>query len=161
MYYIFDLDNTVIDSSHRQTFVDGRLDLDAWKRDNTPKNIKRDSLLPIAKIMQSAKRFGHHIIICTARNIGAYDMNFLADNGLAYNAILSRPEGNNQPDADLKRDLLVNYFSLIRVPMARWVRTSVFYDDNLSVLEMAKTYGIITKDATQLNTQLRLKGKTA
>ena len=32
MYYIFDLDNTVIDSSHRQTFVDGKLDLDAWKR---------------------------------------------------------------------------------------------------------------------------------
>ena len=37
MYYIFDLDNTVIDSSHRQTFVNGKLDLDAWKRDNTKK----------------------------------------------------------------------------------------------------------------------------
>ena len=155
MFYIFDLDNTGIDSSHHQTFVDGQLDLDAWRRDNTKKNIRKDSLLPIANIMKSAKRFGHHIIICTARNSGAYDMNFLADNGLAYNAILSRPEGNNQPDAELKRDLLVNYFSLIRVPMARWVRTSVFYDDNLSVLEMAKTYGIITKDANKLNAQLR------
>ena len=54
MYYIFDLDNTVIDSSHRQTFVDGKLDLDAWTRDNTKKNIRKDSLLPIAKIMKSA-----------------------------------------------------------------------------------------------------------
>ena len=42
MYYIFDLDNTVIDSSHRQTFVNGKLDLDAWKRDNTKKNIRKD-----------------------------------------------------------------------------------------------------------------------
>ena len=84
MYYIFDLDNTVIDSSHRQTFVDGKLDLDAWKRDNTKKNIRNDSLLPIDNIMKSATRFGHHVIVCTARNLCAWDLNFLADNGLRY-----------------------------------------------------------------------------
>ena len=156
MYYIFDLDNTVIDSSHRQTFVDGKLDLDAWKRDNTKKNIRKDSLLPIANIMKSAARFGHHVIVCTARNLCAWDLNFLADNGLRYNTLLYRPIGNDQPDAELKHDLLINYFSMMGVPLARWVRTAVFYDDNMSVLKMARDLGIRCKDATKLNTELLL-----
>ena len=159
MYYIFDLDNTVIDSSHRQTFVNGKLDLDAWKRDNTKKNIRKDSLLPIANIMKSAKRFGHHVIVCTARNLCAWDLNFMADNGLSYNTLLYRPTGNNQPDAELKHDLLINYFSMVGVPLARWVRTAVFYDDNQSVLKMARDLGIHCKDAARLNTELRLARK--
>ena len=159
MYYIFDLDNTVIDSSHRQTFVDGKLDLDAWKRDNTKKNIRKDSLLPIANIMKSAKRFGHHVIVCTARNLCAWDLNFMADNGLSYNTLLYRPVGNNQTDAELKHDLLINYFSMVGVPLARWVRTAVFYDDNQSVLKMARDLGIHCKDAARLNTELRLARK--
>ena len=40
MLYIFDLDHTVIDSSHRQiTRADGSLDLDAWIENSTRKKI--------------------------------------------------------------------------------------------------------------------------
>ena len=49
MLFIFDLDGTTIDSSHRQnTLPDGSLNLDAWVRNNTPEKIARDSLLPMA-----------------------------------------------------------------------------------------------------------------
>ena len=49
MHFIFDLDHTVIDSSHRQiTRPDGSLDLAAWRRHNTRANIMRDTLLPLA-----------------------------------------------------------------------------------------------------------------
>ena len=44
--FIFDLDDTVIDSSHRATLKGFDLDLDAWKRDSTYENIMKDSLLP-------------------------------------------------------------------------------------------------------------------
>ena len=48
-YVIFDLDATVIDSSHRQiTKADGSLDLAAWKKNSTYAKVMRDSLLPLA-----------------------------------------------------------------------------------------------------------------
>ena len=47
--FIFDLDDTVIDSSHRATSDDNyQLDLDAWKKDSTTENIFNDTLLPLA-----------------------------------------------------------------------------------------------------------------
>ena len=45
---VFDLDHTLIDSSHRQIYKpDGSLDLDEWRRLSTWDNIKNDSLLPL------------------------------------------------------------------------------------------------------------------
>jgi hypothetical protein len=50
MRFIYDLDHTVIDSTHRQaTLADGSLDLAHWIENNTPELIARDSLLPLAK----------------------------------------------------------------------------------------------------------------
>ena len=53
MRFIFDLDGTVIDSSHRQgdTLAD-------WRRMNTVGNIMRDRLLPLAGKMQAAIQDG-------------------------------------------------------------------------------------------------------
>ena len=54
--FIFDLDDTVIDSSHRATLtvVNGQveLDLNAWRKDSTYENIMKDSLLPLANYMR-------------------------------------------------------------------------------------------------------------
>jgi hypothetical protein len=61
--------------------------------------------------------------------------------------------GCTDGDADLKRELLFNYFK--DQPLARWARNAVFYDDNLGVLEMAEKLGIRTKNAVQLNSKLQ------
>ena len=53
--FIFDLDHTVIDSSHRQaTRPDGSLDLDHWRENSTPAMIEADSLLPLANEWRKA-----------------------------------------------------------------------------------------------------------
>ena len=45
---IYDLDGTIIDSSHRARHDEnGKLDLDHWKRNNTKENIFKDDLLPM------------------------------------------------------------------------------------------------------------------
>ena len=64
---IFDLDGTVIDSSHRKaTLPDGSLDLDHWIENCTPEKIAGDSLLPLAGYMRQV--YPHHeVLICTAR----------------------------------------------------------------------------------------------
>ena len=52
--YIFDLDGTVIDSSHRFTGnAEGKVNLEKWIADSTRENIFKDSLLPLAKFMKA------------------------------------------------------------------------------------------------------------
>ena len=156
MIYILDLDHTVIDSSHRQlTRPDGSLDLQNWIENCTLDKIMADKLLPLARLMRSAYSQGHQVLICTARNLSLFDYMFLGDNDLFANAILSRPDGDNRPDDELKRDLLLKHFE--GVPLARWARNAVFYDDNLAVLAMAEKLGIRTKNAIQLNAKMGAK----
>ena len=154
MIYIFDLDHTVIDSSHRQlTRADGSLDLDHWIENCTRQKIFADKLLPLARLMRSAYAQGHRVIICTARVLSAHDYAYLAHHNLRADAILSRPMGCADADDVLKKNLLFKHFK--NQPLARWTRNAVFYDDNLGVLEMAKKLGIMTKNAVQLNSKLQ------
>jgi len=153
MIYIFDLDHTVIDSSHRQiTRADGSLDLDHWIENCTRQKIFADKLLPLARLMRSAYSQGHDVIVCTARVLSAHDYAYLAHHDLKAHAILSRPMGCADADDVLKKNLLFKHFK--NQPLARWTRQAVFYDDNLGVLEMAKKLGIMTKNAVQLNSKL-------
>ena len=155
IHYIFDLDHTVIDSSHRQhTTADGSLDLDNWIENCTKEKIMADKLLPLADLMRSAYARKHNVIICTARVLSVWDHVFLADNNLRAHAILSRKLGDTRKDDDMKRDLLLKHFKSLKIPVARWTRNAVFYDDNQGVLDMAKQLGIITRDAVKLNKQL-------
>jgi len=62
MIYIFDLDHTVVDSSHRQaTRPDGSLDLDHWREHSTAKLIERDTLLPLAHEWQDSQARSHRL----------------------------------------------------------------------------------------------------
>jgi hypothetical protein len=156
-YKIWDLDGTVINSSHRySTLPNGDIDLPKWRADNTKENIERDSLLPLARLMRSNWNQGSDIvIICTARVLGVHDHCFLADHGLKANYILSRAFGDNRGDAEMKRAKLFALFASLNVPFARWSKASTFYDDNLGVLSMAKALGIRTRNATTLNEEMR------
>ena len=157
-YKIWDLDGTVIDSSHRySTLPNGDIDLPRWIADNTKANIERDSLLPLARLMRSNWRQGDTVIICTARVLGIHDHCFLADHGIKANFILSRALGDNRGDAEMKRAKLFALFADLSIPFARWTRNATFYDDNQGVLAMAEKYGIRAKNAVQLNLQLTRK----
>ena len=64
MRFIFDLDHTVIDSSHRQaTLPDGSLDLDHWRENSTAGMIRRDKLLPLAKVWRDQFAKGNEIVV--------------------------------------------------------------------------------------------------
>ena len=158
MNYIFDLDHTVIDSSHRQlTRADGTLDLDNWIANCTAEKINQDKLLPLARLMRSAYSNGHHVVICTARVLSVHDHCFLADHNLRADYILSRAMGDNRGDAEMKRQKLLALFADLKIPFARWTRNATFYDDNQGVLNMAEKLGIRTRNAVQLNLKLKRK----
>jgi len=155
MHFIFDLDHTVIDSSHRQiTRPDGSLDLLAWRQNNTRANIMRDKLLPLANQWRRLAKKNVTIVICTARVMGRHDYDFLAEHNLRWDACLSRPAGNTTPDAELKEKLLRKYAMARPMTWARFCATSVFYDDNKNVLAMLDRIGIRAYDSLTLNERL-------
>jgi hypothetical protein len=155
-FKIWDLDGTVIDSSHRySTLANGDIDLPRWIADNTRANIEQDKLLPLAELMKSNYRQGDIVIICTARVLGVWDHVYLADKGIKANFILSRAIGDNRGDAEMKRQKLLALFADLKIPFVRWTRNATFYDDNQGVLNMAEKLGIRTRNAVQLNFKLK------
>ena len=137
--FIFDLDDTVIDSSHRATLKadNGQvvLDLDAWRRDSTRENIMKDSLLPLATFMKECIEAEHTFVwVCTARNMQQADHDFLAKHGLTPNLVLSRQLDDDTADDILKRKMISK---LLNLKPFRDCET-IFFDDkpkNLQALE--------------------------
>ncbi len=154
-YVIFDLDGTVIDSTHRQaTKADGSLDLDHWIERNKPELIMQDSLLPLARVMRIIKNNGHKVIVCTARAYQIADEEFLAMHGLNYDAYLSRnAKGDMRDDASLKVELLTAYFKGLGFRSVEAAKPMMF-DDNLKVLDAMTKIGIKAYNAIQANERL-------
>lgn len=145
---IFDLDGTVICSKHRHaTLPDGSLDLDHWKQNSTPQKIARDTLLPLVNELRHLYAKGYKIVICTARVMQAADYKFLLNNNIPFDWVISRPKGCTEPDAEHKRKKLDRLFQRLKVSP----RAVQMWDDNDSVLTMAKRMGIKAHDAKRLN----------
>jgi len=153
---IFDLDHTIIDSSHRQiTFADGSLDLNNWIANCTKEKIFADSLLPLAEYWRAAQQNpDNEIIVCTARVMGEHDYEFLKMHSLNAVKILSRPMGCRDGDADLKENLLRKYAKETGRSWARFSKTAGMYDDNQAVLIRLESLNITCYDAIILNSLL-------
>lgn len=169
---IFDLDGTVIDTSHRYANgADGNIDLAHWFANSTPEMIALDALLPLADIWRGYHAAGHCIIVCTARsweqhelmtcNPGPIYEAFLKDNGLHYDHLLYRnlagPDHETLKDGELKTRLLTNlahelgYLSIAHMD-------AIMFDDNVGVIAEMCHQKIDCKDAESFNRNLA-KGK--
>lgn len=154
---IFDLDHTVIDSSHRQsTLPCGSLDLAHWVENNTPEKIMQDKLLPLAELWKANKKAGRVVGVCTARVLQDADYQFLADNGLDCDFILSREMGDSSGDGVLKEKLLRQYADKISTPFETFTANiKAFYDDNKIVLKTLDALNIKAYNALELNKKLK------
>ena len=154
-YVIFDLDGTVICSAHRQnTLPDGSLDLEHWLENNTHEKIMGDSLLPLARIMKQMKAAGHTVIICTARSPHPTNHIFLETHGLSHDVYLSRGENDFRGDAQLKVELLSEYFAsegFTSIAAAK----AIMFDDNLKVIDALIKEGIKMYNADIANEGFR------
>lgn len=141
--YIFDLDGTVIDSSHRFTgTAEGKVNLAKWIEDSTRENIFKDSLLPLAKFMKALMKANANVWICTARNMSENDFDFLAQNGIKAKTILCRKNGDNRADAEMKTAKLKRLFNLKQFKNA----DKYMFDDNKSIQQEMPKIGITCFD---------------
>jgi beta-phosphoglucomutase-like phosphatase (HAD superfamily) len=109
MIFIYDLDGTVIDSSHRyQANENGTVNLEHWRSNSTPSKIMQDKIMPLAKHMRDAFKMGHTVIISTARVMKAIDHSYLVKHKLNSHYLLAREgetdlrEGHIQKEQQLK-----------------------------------------------------------
>jgi len=155
MIYIFDLDHTVIDSSHRQaTRPDGSLDLDHWREHSTPRLIERDTLLPLAHEWRKLHKRGHTILVCTARVMGPSDYFYLGSRGLFAHKIISRAEGDRTPDDLLKLRGLKQYARENGMSWKKLCKISLMFDDNKNVLQTLGANGLTCYNAPIINERL-------
>ena len=130
--YIYDLDMTIIDSSHRRKYdTDGNFRLSYWRDHNTREDIFKDSLLPLAKHMKK-KMVDNIVIICTAREINQDDLDFLEAHGIRYDHIIHRKKGDRTQDHILKYIQLKNF--LRDNPYIKSSR-KIMYDDSMENLQ--------------------------
>ena len=152
MLFIFDLDGTVIDSSHRALAnADGSINLDHWRENSTAKIIAKDKLLPLAKGWKEINRKHHTIVVMTARVMGEADYDFLINNGLIADFIYSRPQGVTLADDILKRNFLISLKRDIKKSLA-WIRShAIMFDDNANVRYTMRNELIKAYNPTQYN----------
>lgn len=152
MRFIYDLDHTVINSSHRAaTLPDGSIDLNHWREHSTPELIARDKLLPLANHWKIQRARGCEIVVCTARVMGEADYRYLAENGLRFDGMISRAEGDTSPDAILKERGLRNYAYSSGYSWARFCKFSIMLDDNESVIKHLTARGLRVYNSLEIN----------
>tara|TARA_Y100000310_G_scaffold328696_1_gene397246 strand:- start:2364 stop:2828 length:465 start_codon:yes stop_codon:yes gene_type:complete len=127
---IFDLDGTCIDSGHRQnTLPDGTLDISKWLENATPEKIFQDKLMPLAQQINKRAKAGDFTIVCTARIMTFADFEFLMNEGINPNMILSRKDGDMRPDGEMKLAKLKSLFNLKQFRD----KNKIMFDDAASV----------------------------
>jgi hydroxymethylpyrimidine pyrophosphatase-like HAD family hydrolase len=131
---IYDMDGTIVDSSHRyRTIVDDtgeKIDLEFWRENQY--NAMNDSLLPMAE-QYRADLFDEncYVIIATARVMNAPDWQFVKEILGEPDYFISRNEGDSQSGKTLKINGLAKFFNLTNFKNADFV----FYEDNISYLK--------------------------
>jgi hypothetical protein len=154
MFYIFDLDHTVIDSTHRQlTDGAGNLCLKHWRENCTLEKIMQDSLLPLAQVMRDYHARGDIIIICTARIVTEHDIAFLDYHNLPWNVLISREPDDARADGVYKlarlKELAETYgFASLRDMGA------IMFDDNKHVIAVMMANGVYCFDAIKYNRRI-------
>ena len=150
MRFIFDLDGTVIDSSHRLGDT-----LDDWRRMNTPANVAKDQPLPLLDQMRDAIADDLNVIICTSRVMSCRDFRWLDDHGIRGIDILARDPSDNRHCGFFKLALLKDYADSIGYTWARFRKTSIMFDDSIDVQNTLRSVGLRVIDPLHYNLNIR------
>ena len=145
--FIFDLDGTTVDSSHRM----GDGTLADWHRFNTAANIREDKPLPLAEQMRQAIRDGLDVVIMTSRVMGVADKNWLHFHGLMAPLVLSRHPSDTRPAGEYKLAKMAELAIRKRVSFAQLRRMVTMWDDDLDVQQTLGNAGFRVIDPVNFN----------
>mgnify|MGYP003310386411 FL=1 len=156
MLFIFDLDGTVVDSSHRQ----GAGTLAEWRELNTPENISLDSELPYADVMRDAiQRDRNSVWVCTSRIMGDADFDWLSKRALMPSTIIHRTiKEDNIPAGEFKARALLRHAQKIGWTWARLSDNAIMFDDDRDVIDTLRSFDVRVVNATRYNDYIIQRG---
>jgi hypothetical protein len=127
---IYDMDGTIVDSTHRYRTINNKIDIQYW-RDNQHKAME-DKLLPLAEQYKADILDAEcYVIIATARVMNEPDYRFIDEILGKPDYIISRKPNDDKSGAALKINGLTKFFNLKNFKDA----STVFYEDNASYLK--------------------------
>lgn len=132
---IYDMDGTIVDSSHRYRTIIGdngieKIDLDYWRANEY--RAMDDGLLPLAEQYRTELNDSSvYVIIATARVMSNPDWQFVNEILGRPDYFISRKPGDNISGSKLKINGLQKFFNLRQFRKA----DAVFYEDNTSYLK--------------------------
>ena len=127
---IYDMDGTIVDSSHRYRTINGKIDLEYWRANEY--RAMEDGLLPLAdQYMDELRDPSVYVIIATARVMGAADWQFVHEILGVPDYFISRKPGDSISGGLLKVNGLQKFFNLKQFRKA----DAVFYEDNVNYLK--------------------------
>lgn len=128
---IYDMDGTIVDSTHRyRVTADNKIDLQYW-RDNQHLAMQ-DSLLPMAEQYKKDLADNEcYVIIATARIMNEPDFRFVNEILGKPDYLISRKEGDSISGGLLKINGLAKFFNLKSFQNAEFT----FYEDNATYLK--------------------------
>jgi len=102
--FIFDLDGTTIDSSHRQGET-----LDDWFRLNTEENVMKDKPLLLAKAIRELAKASFHVLICTSRTLSSWDYDYLYNRIYVPDSVKIIDRGNSKMESHRLKKKQLSY----------------------------------------------------
>ena len=127
---IYDMDGTIVDSTHRYRTIDNKIDLEFWR--NNQHLAMQDTLLPLACQYQADLLDAQcYTIIATARVMNQPDYRFVDEILGSPDYLISRKDGDSISGGLLKINGLTKFFNLKNFRDA----AAVFYEDNISYLK--------------------------
>lgn len=132
---IVDIDGTLADCTHRLHYISGqKRDYDAFFS-----NVKHDGLIKQTKTAINAFRDDYSVIIVSGRSDRCKDdtVAWLHDNGIAYDEIHMRRDGDHRQDSIVKEEILTDLLD-------RGYEVFCAVDDRPQVLAVWHKYGIFT-----------------
>ena len=171
---VFDLDMTVIDSSHRHVSkADGSIDLAHWF-ENCHKVVD-DTLLPLSRAVRRMYDAGHHVVLCTSRCMQDADFAWIEAHKeeLPHHILFWRhgqfvtPEdeinypisfhgfiGDDRSDEIIKLEQVQDYIESLGFKTFEEANVIIF-EDNLKTIDAFQKRGAIGFDARRANAKMR------
>ena len=110
--HVYDVDGTLVDSSHRyRSLPNGNVDLDHWRENHY--RIWNDSLLPLAdQYKADIADPAVYVVICTLRTPEAADLRYIADNLGMPDKLIMNSKNESENLSGFKRRHLARLFNL-------------------------------------------------
>lgn len=138
---IYDLDGTLVNSSHRyRNLPNGSVDIEHWLENSTAEKVSKDTLLPLSEeYKKDIADPNVYVVIITARVETKYCRKYIEENLGLPDQLIFRPEGNTEPDYILK---IREVNKRIRRIPTLGTKSVFFYDDNFKNVRAFAQLGI-------------------